>query len=500
MKVYHIKNSVSLAGAKLVIKTKIAYLLLGFMFIAIIMQSCKKFVEVEPPKNRLISKSIFTTNETANAAILNIYSLMSNSTGSISPYFMALYNGLSADELKSYSTTLTLQQIYLNQINSKTSASTNNLWNVGFNYIFRANAIIEGVKLSTSINVDVRQQIICEALFIRAFWHFYLVNAYGNIPIVTTTDYVLNAQLAREDKAIVYVQIVDDLTKAISGLNDNYVGLNGTSVSSERVRPNKLTARALLSRVYLYLEKYLEAEEQASKVIDTKATYAIVSLDSTFLKNNKESIWQLMVTTPNTSNTSEGLNFILMAKPSSGLSNSSTITTSLLNAFDLNDKRKSNWIGKYTDLSVTPNLTYYYPNKYKVKTGAAISEYSTVLRLGEQYLIRAEALAKQGNLIKAIEDLDVIRKRAGIDLIKNINPNITKEDLIDAILKERRVELFTEWGHRWYDLKRTGKINAMMNSAAIEKGSIWTSSSQLWPIPLPDILNNARLIQNPGYD
>jgi hypothetical protein len=89
----------------------------------------------------------------------------------------------------------------------------------------------------------------------------------------------------------------------------------------------------------------------------------------------------------------------------------------------------------------------------------------------------------------------MIRARAGL-------PNTTASDqnsLLTAILQERRVELFTEWGHRWLDLKRTNLIDQVMSSAAIQKGGTWNSNKALFPIPKSEILLDPQLEQNPGF-
>src|SRR5690606_29156305 len=129
----------------------------------------------------------------------------------------------------------------------------------------------------------------------------------------------------------------------------------------------------------------------------------------------------------------------------------------------------------------------------------SLAEYSMMLRLGEQYLIRAEARAKQGNLASAISDLDAIRDRAGLPLIADINPAISQNALLDLILHEREVELFSEWGHRWFDLIRAGHADERMVIVTPSKGGTWEITDQLLPIPYNEILLNVNLIQNPGY-
>src|SRR5690606_19029112 len=117
-------------------------------------------------------------------------------------------------------------------------------------------------------------------------------------------------------------------------------------------------------------------------------------------------IWQFMPNAPG-NNTSEGKTHIFTAGPPS----STALTPTLINAFQDNDQRKAKWIKAVSNAS----NTWYHAFKYKQRNNTASSlEYSVVLRLAEQYLIRAEARARQGELTNAISDLNVIRSRAGI--------------------------------------------------------------------------------------
>jgi hypothetical protein len=163
----------------------------------------------------------------------------------------------------------------------------------------------------------------------------------------------------------------------------------------------------------------------------------------------------------------------------------------LLASFEPGDLRMSNWVG----VDSSTGTKYYYPFKYKVATGSTLTEYSMVIRLAEMFLIRAEARAWQNNITGGQADLNVIRARAGLPA----TTASTRQDLIDAILHERQVELFTEWGHRWLDLKRTGTIDQVMNIVTLQKGGSWVSNQQLYPIPAKEIQNNPNLSQNPGY-
>ena len=118
-----------------------------------------------------------------------------------------------------------------------------------------------------------------------------------------------------------------------------------------------------------------------------------------------------------------------------------------------------------------------------------------VLRLAEQYLIRAEARAQMMNLSGAIEDVDKLRQRAGLPLIQDTEPGISREGLLAAIAKERKFELMVEWGHRWLDLKRTGTTETILRPTKLD----WQQTDELYPIPQSERLLNPALSQNPGY-
>lgn len=441
--------------------------------------SCKKFIEVGPPKNLIDASTVYENDATATAVIRGIYSDMINgggfaSGGLSSVTFVA---GLSADELIAYSSGYV--PYYTNSLTPTNITPT--LWSGPYKYINNANAVLEGLSQSSGVTAATKNQLMGEAKFIRAFCYFYLVNLFGDVPLVLSTDYRTNATLSRTAKADVYQQIIADLTDAQTLLAADY-----SFSKNERDQPNKWAATALLARVYLYTGQWAKAEAAATAVIGNTSFSLPTDLSAVFVKNSPEAIWQLKPS-GTSFNTSEGNLFILIAPPST-----SSLSLSLYSAFENGDNRKTKWIGTFT----SGTTVYYYPYKYKVQTGTALNEYSMVLRLAEQYLIRAEARAQQNiNLTGAQNDLNVIRNRAGL----GNTTAATKEELIAAILKERRVELFTEWGHRWLDLKRTQTVDSVMTLATAQKGGTWKSYQQLYPIPQSEILADKNIIQNDQY-
>ena len=358
--------------------------------------------------------------------------------------------------------------------------------------IFTINSAIEGLNKSSSLTPAIKQQLLGEALFMRAFCYFYLVNLYGDVPLVWSTDWTLNSSLNRISKQEIYSQIVEDLKMSKNLLNSNFLGSDVRSVSSERVRPTKWVAIALLARVYLYIGDFVNAEIEASGLLDNNTLFSLCPLGDVFKSNSKEAIWQLKPVTTSPSNTWEGFLFVL---PAAG-PNTSTypvyLSNYVLNSFETGDDRKVNWV---KSVSVGPNI-YSYPNKYKIGRGnAALSEYSTIFRLAELYLIRSEARIQQNKIGGAQDDLNIIRKRANLP---STSAN-GKNSIIAAIYQERKVELFTEWGHRWFDLKRSGNVNSVMTLVTNEKGGIWNLNWQWYPIPQYELEKDPNIIQNDGY-
>lgn len=465
---------------------------------------CKKLVAVPPPTTELTSDNVYSTDATATSVLTGLYTEIAanNPLSAETIDAISLVCGLSADELSLYgrnaNPNTALVQFYENDLNSGlSSTSPTTIWSDFYSDIYITNIALERLQASTSLTPAVQQQLMGEAKFMRAFFYFYLVNLYGNVPLITSSDYTTNANFSRTLATQVYRQIIADLEDAENLLVDGYVAADALTATTERVRPNKWAATALLSRAFLYNQQWDSAQAAATQVINHSALYALDSLNGAFLKNNSEAIWQLQPVTTGW-NTEDAQVFIL---PASGPTDNSTVgypvylSPQLLASFEPGDQRRVDWV----DSVIVNGVSYYFPYKYKNATlNAPVTEYTTVLRLGEQYLIRAEAQANAGggSALPAAADLNVIRQRAGLH---NYSGSLEQTSLLAAILHERQVELFTEWGHRWLDLKRTANVNAVMMQVAPEKGTIWNPDWQLYPLPLYDITQDANLAQNSGY-
>ncbi|MFV8374737.1 RagB/SusD family nutrient uptake outer membrane protein [Flavobacterium sp. GSP11] len=450
-----------------------------FVLSLLAVTSCDDYVTVDLPPTQLTAAAVFEDKLSANAAMIEVYAKMRKAgifSGTSSGVGAAM--GAYADELNYFGDDTKGISFFYGNALLPSLTDIPSLWNNSYSQIYGANAVIEGVQKSTALSQPDRDQFRGEALFVRALMHFYLQNLYGAIPYITTTDYKINSRVARLSAMELYPKLIADLEEAATLLPEAYI-------SAERVRPNRFAAKALLARVYLYNSKWAEAANEASAVLNQTELYKpVANLAATFKKQSTTTIWQFMPGVAG-QNTDEATTFIFIAGPPPLVA----LTPSLMAAFEPGDLRKSSWTKAVTN----SKGTWYHADKYKTKGNSGTSvEYSIVLRLAEQYLIRAEARARQGDLIGAKEDLNVIRTTAGL----GNTTAVTATAIIDAVLRERRVELFTEYGHRFFDLKRSGTVNAVLS--AVKPG--WEATDSLLPLPEAELLVNPNLLpQNPGY-
>ncbi|WBL26699.1 RagB/SusD family nutrient uptake outer membrane protein [Zunongwangia sp. HGR-M22] len=451
--------------------------------LCVILAGCEDFVSIEAPNNKMVRADIFEDETAAESAMQGIYNQL---------FVLAFSNGfensvtnltaLSADNLRlireSNPTYLEFQENEILPDNSRNLS----LWSSAYNLIYLTNSLLEGLEES-SLDENFKQAVEGQALFIRAFTYFNLVNLYGDVPLLLTTDYTYNAQAPRISATEVYDQIIRDLEDAASLLSEEYV-------QNQRTYVNQNVVYALMARVYLYLENWEMALDYSNRVISKTSSYELLSdLNEVFLMNNREAIWQIspLGNGEVTTQTYEGALYII--EPGASASYNLALTQDLIDTFAENDSRLIKWI----DFSEVESV--YFAHKYKDRYSTGnVTEYSMVLRLAEQYLIRAEARAMKNKINLAIDDINKIRTRAGIEALDK-NSSWNMETLQSLILEERRRELFTEWGHRWFDLKRMNKTTEVLSP----KKTSWQSTDSYYPIPAEERRINSNLTQNEGY-
>lgn len=443
---------------------------------ALLLSSCEKFVDLGAPPTQVITGDAFASDASANSVIRGLYSTVLNINLSGTTTF---FTGIAADDLQYNATDAGITEFASNNI-LNTNNNVANLWYNSYQLIKNTNNAISGLDASNSLTPLIKDQLIGEAKFFRAYAYFYLVNLYGDVPLQLRNDLYAfeDASLPRAGKQQIYDQIVSDLKDAESKMQTNY-----DATASPRGRANKAAASALLARVYLYQKDYQNAELYATKVLQS-SDYGMPAPDKNFQNTSNEVILQLGNLT---GVTTFGANYITAATAVPGY----TLPDAVYKSFESSsttDLRKINW----TSLKTISGKNYYAITKYKVASGTG-AEYHIMLRLAEQYLIRAEARCKLNNLSGARSDIDAVRTRAGLTAIHS---GSNETQLLTAIETERLHEFFGEYGHRWLDLKRTERATAVLSPVKAN----WQSTDVLFPIPQAQILINTKLTQNPGYE
>lgn len=448
---------------------------------------CEKFLEVPLPIDQLATEDVFSTRPTILAAADGMYNIMGS--GVLYANYNRFTTHISDEGLIDPIPGSDLGQI----IAANISEGNTNLvpWTWFYPAVYRANEILERLPdVPTSVMPEAEKKtILGAAKYVRAAQHFLLANTWGDIPLTLTTKAQDNIENGRTPAAQVYAAVIKDLEEAVADLPAT------VNINNPRTIHNRFQAQALLARVYLYQKDWAKAEAAATAVINSGQYQLVTGVNNVFRRNSRETIFAF-------GPTGTGLLFENRAVvgwltlPASAAQTTTTnchIPALTLANFEPGDQRNvsGNW---------TINLfNRTFSNKYLHATSAQAAAIAAApqdyiyQRLAEVYLIRAEARAQQGNVAGAAADLNAVRTRAGL----GNTPAAAQADMLAAIEKERITELFYE-GHRWYDLKRTGKLNTVLSALPWKKDN-YKPHMELMPIVISELTANPRIQQNPGY-
>ena len=344
-------------------------------------------------------------------------------------------------------------------------------WLAIYSTVNQANHVIAKVPgiVDSGFTETERNTFLGEALFIRALAYFDLARTWGNVPVVLEPTSSVNDfdGVKQSTQKQVYQQVLADLDKAETLL----------SATINRNRITKQTIQALKARVYLYNGDWDRAEQYATLLISS-TDYALIDWP-TFLKGTatKESIFELNFTTADaSSHYSNWTNAAGRAQwaPNKGL-------YELLISPVTGGSRKN----LIQNASTAAKPDYYIQLLWWRSAG---DNPTYILRIAEQYLIRAEARVKKStpDLSGALADLNAVRKRSELADSKAA----TADELLLAIENERRAEFAYE-PHRWFDLVRTGRVGVVLG--------VTDQNKWIFPIPYNDVQADKDLVQNPGY-
>jgi len=444
-------------------------------------------------------------------------------------------------------------------IHSQTGA-VNSYWELLYKAIGRANTAISRAG-RVDMNEDEKAIRLGEAKFLRALYYFYLVQQYGDVPLIVEeiTSVVTTAERIPESN--VYAQIIQDLTDAISVLPAEPDAYGRATEGAAR----HLLAKVLLTRGYRDFagsDDFQRAADEAMAVINSPQYRLLDTFAEVFEQGNEvndEIIFAVQYSGNLASNGSGNNAHSIFGQGVDGLvgmDRSSTynrqqphfVPTRFLNTLynpDLDSRYDATFLRVFYatvnqgDVSVgdtvlyfprwdqpwseekiaskpyiVVNLNEYYMNPAKDNQFAPIWKFFEsgipygddqgtrdwfVFRLAETHLIAAEAYLKANNPDAALEQLNIVRRRAA----KSGSEDAMELDAItlDDILDERARELAGE-DQRWTDLKRTGKLieRVKLHNELAAAANHIAEKHLLRPIPLSQIERTTNpLKQNTGY-
>ena len=486
---------------------KSKYFLCGVALV-VMLQSCDDFLDLRPhdfaiPIVNEASDSVFYKSAAeAEAALAGTYADFKNEFFELD-YFV---NGdAQADDAYAGADNPDNFQIDDYKLTA-TNRNVSRDWGYLYGTIGKANRIINNVPKATdpALTPARKTEIVAEASFIRAFCYFHIVQLWGDAPLQLKDLKTLSPQTLPEvyeqvypapvPKEEIYAQIIVDLETAVAG----------TRVTADHKGfATKGAANALLAKVYATQEPHdwEKVNDYCQAVMD--GGYSLLpeydQLWDNAHENSSESIFEINYFGGGVDHNwgtqmFRGLDWKKFNIPSNDL-------VAAFNAEgDAIRKNASiiflNVTGKWSD-NHWPQNNYPFLNKYRQFVSPSDQNY-IFIRLADIMLLKAEALNELGDLSGAKALVDQIRAR--VDL--SPTPANSKDAMRLAIEKERRLELAFE-GHRWFDLKRTGRaitvINAVKDGAGASLGYNLTETRLIWPVPQAELDKNVNLSQNPGY-
>ncbi len=434
----------------------------------LLLVSCKKFLEVQPVDSVSDGQTI-VDKTSAETATRGLYRALS-ADGYYGVTFQSI-GYLSGDNVQWTGSQSIVQQFISHNVRAD-NANIASAWSAIYATINRANHIIAKVPNVTDplLTDALKNQLTGEAYFVRALAYFDLVRTWGGVQLaLTPTNSATDKNgIKRSSTAETYAQVLSDLTAAEPLLPE----------TTNRYRATKKTVWALRARYHLYQKEYALAESYASKLIGDGTNYNLVKPYSAFFANNvvatPESVFELSYSTTYTNGHRN------QWQPPA---NNGTRQWAPSDAF-LNLVNDATVGGNRSALVAKTAQGLWYGNLY-YRSPATDPAY--VLRIAEQYLIRAEARAQLKNLPGALADLNAVRSRAGL----TGSTAVTQDEILLAIENERRIEFAFE-PHRWFDLLRTDRAAAVLG----------VTDKNKWVLPVPAtevLIEGSSLDQNIGY-
>ncbi|WP_420602256.1 RagB/SusD family nutrient uptake outer membrane protein [Flagellimonas sp.] len=504
---------------------KYRYLILIGLVLAFTYSCSDDFVDV-PNKETLTEASFWQTEQHALQALTGTYAAMHSSSGSKWAFFEEMYTALA---YRGDDVTNNTAEIYGRSVasfnNTTEDSGPFNIWRASYAGIGRANQVIQNVPLIEAVSEADKNVIVAEAKFLRAFYYFWLVTGFENVPLVTTFETDPEKLFpSQASSAEVWAQIETDLQEAEANMVASHTG-------EWKGRATIGSAKALLGKVYLFQEKWAEAETKLAEVV--AMDYALLpNFADNFngsAENGPESVFEIQFTGDRSNDNDERqvLNFQvspyefggwelfypsqwLVDEMKTDLDGGGNISERVYESIFFDDpnsemySRADDAVRPYSDVADALNHPKYFKKySFNEDTNFYNGTNITVIRFADVLLMYAEALNENNKTTEAIAEVNKVRERGGAAPLGALS----KDELRTQIRHhERPVELAMEYGIRWFDLYRwqkgstaTESIKATLEAHNKPFADNFQEKHIVFPIPLQELNINENLNQNPGW-
>ncbi|MBX6380742.1 MAG: RagB/SusD family nutrient uptake outer membrane protein [Thermoflavifilum aggregans] len=491
--------------------------------LALLFTACSKsFLEIQP-KGLQLESNYYQTPDQAFAALVAAYNPMGWEAGGSDNTYIDPLGPLNSASDECYAggggpTDMAFWQVWNNYTLTPALGPQAGFWDRNYTGIYRVNIFLSKIDGVQGLDPATKARYIAEAKFLRAYYYFWLVRLFKNIPLIThplATEEIYKQTQAPVDS--VYHQIETDLKEAIPDLPWT------VNIPDEGGRATKGAAYALMGKLIMWEagpnnnSRMLEAAAYLDSVNFSGYYHLVPNFPDIFSPDNKfnsESILEIVHTGAQNAGWGNWPNFLgnvytQMVGPRSysgpiywsGGWSFNPIIPSFVDSLK-GDPRYPYTVADIDSIvNAAPGRSYtagYDNTGYFIQKYAPLAKYVSTtgqpelnfpndyieIRLADTYLLEAEALIRGGgDAGKAGMLLNAVRERVGLP---DVAPTLKN------IYHERMIELATE-GHRWFDLVRLGWAPSVLAFKGFQAGK-----HELLPIPLVE-MNNTQLKQNPGY-
>ncbi|HTJ11818.1 MAG TPA: RagB/SusD family nutrient uptake outer membrane protein [Dinghuibacter sp.] len=464
--------------------------------------SCSKQL-VEHPQSFLSPAQFFNSNSEAIEAVNGAYSTCYFLYGSGTTYDLGYWSDQGTGISLPTAGRQTMFDFMTYTLSTADEGSLDAIWQTLYSGISNCNTVINGVTGNDKISVDTANQVLGQALFLRALYYYCLTCYWGDVPMwLTPLDVsVEGGNIPRTSVDSIRTQMVGDLKTAAADLPPVWTGAN-------LGRASRWAADMLLCKYYLWQKDWQDAASVADAIIANQGggNHLLPAYGDVWGQANEynaEDIWEIDFT-QNTHPNSFSDRYMprQLDEPTvTGYTMTGygleTSTPHFLSTFESGDLREPyyDWHGAG---GVTTNFHYVYKQMDWGQPRSNSGLNSIVYRMAEAYLIFAEAENEQnGPTAAAYSHINTIRERAGLPDLQGLS----QDDFRQAVRNERLHELSFEFQNRW-DLNRWGTLVQAVQADSVSNpqgAANVRSYHMLCPIPSQELLLNTALTQNPGY-